>query len=142
MHRQQGDARFTELERRNQELATRNAELEARVAKLEAWVSHVKVKVKPFDADCQIALGKSVREAAQVKEDLADIINIASQELVRQAFELPGFTTIHEEAQRGRAEVNRGFYAQVFVSLGEGTGTPSISRNRNVSYGAASQSTK
>ena len=76
-------------------------------------------RVKPFDTTGQIALGKAVREAAQTKEDLADIINVAIEELVRQAFELPGFTTIQEEAQRGRAEVNRGFYAQVFGSLGE-----------------------
>lgn len=75
--------------------------------------------VRPFDIDGQVALGKAVREAAQTKEDLADIINVAIEELVRQAFELPGLTTIQEEAQRGRAEVNRGFYAQVFGSLGE-----------------------
>jgi hypothetical protein len=76
-------------------------------------------RVKPFDVDGQLALSKAVREAAHTKEDLADIINVAIEELVRQAFELPGFTTIQEEAQRGRAEVNRGFYAQVFDSLGE-----------------------
>ncbi len=76
-------------------------------------------RVKPFDTGGQVALGKAVREAAQAKEDLTDIINVAIEELVRQAFELPGFTTIQEAAQRGRAEVNRGFYAQVFDSLGE-----------------------
>lgn len=76
-------------------------------------------RVRPFDTDGQVALGKAVREAAQTKEDLADIINVAIEELVRQAFELPGFTTIQEEAQRGRAEVNRGFYVQVFSALGE-----------------------
>jgi hypothetical protein len=49
---------------------------------------------------------------AHAREDLADIINVAIEELVRQRFELPGFTTIQEEAQRGRAEVNRVFYAE------------------------------
>ena len=76
-------------------------------------------RVKPFDTDGQAALGKAVREAAQTKEDLADIVNVAIEELIRQAFELPGFTTIQEEAQRGRIEVNRGFYAQIFTALGE-----------------------
>ena len=76
-------------------------------------------RVKPFGADGLVVLGQAVRDAAQAKEDLADIINVAIEELIRQAFELPGFTTIHEEAQRGRAEINRGFYAQVFDSLGE-----------------------
>ena len=61
----------------------------------------------------------AVREAAQTKEDLSDIINVAIDELVRQSFELPGFTKIQEEAQRGRAEINRSFYSQVYDLLGE-----------------------
>ena len=52
--------------------------------------------MKPFGVDGQAALGKAVREAAHAKDDLADIINVAIEELVRQAFELPGFTTIHD----------------------------------------------
>jgi hypothetical protein len=74
--------------------------------------------VKPFVADGQVALSKAVREAAQAKEDLADIINVAIEELVRQAFEVPGFTTIHEQAQRGRAEVNRGFLRARLAATG------------------------
>jgi hypothetical protein len=74
--------------------------------------------VKPFGAEGQVVLRRAVREAAFTKEDLADIINVAVEELVRQGFELPGFTTIQEEAQRGRAEVNRGFYTQVYDALG------------------------
>jgi hypothetical protein len=46
-------------------------------------------------------------QAARTREDLADLINIGIEELLRQSFELPGFTTLLEEAQRGRAEVNR-----------------------------------
>jgi hypothetical protein len=88
-------------------------------------------RVKPFGAAGLVVLGKAVRDAAQAKEDLADIMNVAIEELIRQAFELPGFTTIHEEAQRGRAEINRGFYAQVFDSLGEDGRT--IGRIRRVS---------
>ena len=42
-HRKAGDARFAELERRNNEL-------EARVAKLEDWNAHVKVKKTPAPA--------------------------------------------------------------------------------------------
>jgi Domain of unknown function (DUF4158) len=70
-------------------------------------------QVKPFGAGGQMVLRSAVREAAHTKEDLADIINVALEELVRQGFELPGFTTLQEEAQHGRAEVNRGFYTQV-----------------------------
>ena len=73
---------------------------------------------KPFGAEGQMVLRSAVREAAHTKEDLADIINVALEELVRQGFELPGFTTLQEEAQHGRAEVNRGFYTQVYDALG------------------------
>jgi hypothetical protein len=51
-------------------------------------------------------------------EDLGDLINVALEEPVRQGFELPGFTTSQEAAQRGRAKVNRGFYTQVYDALG------------------------
>jgi Domain of unknown function (DUF4158) len=75
-------------------------------------------RVHAFGAEGQVVLRRAVREAAHTKEDLADIINVAIEELVRQGFELPGFTTLQEEAQRGRAEVNRRFYAQVYDALG------------------------
>jgi TnpA family transposase len=74
--------------------------------------------VNPFGVEGQVVLRRAVREAAYTKEALADIINVALEELVRQGFELPGFTTIREEAERGRAEVNRRFYAQVYDALG------------------------
>jgi hypothetical protein len=51
-------------------------------------------------------------------EDLADIINVAIEELVRGSFELPGFSTLHKEAKLGRTEVNRGFYQRVQDAIG------------------------
>jgi hypothetical protein len=62
---------------------------------------------------------KPAREDAHPKENLAEIINVAIEELVRQRFELHGCTTIQKEAQRGRAEINRGLYALVYESLGD-----------------------
>ena len=50
-------------------------------------------------------------------EDLADIVNIAIKELTRHSFELPGFTSLTKEAQRGRAQVNRALYRQVYDAL-------------------------
>ena len=50
-----------------------------------------------------MVLRKAIQEAAYTKEDSADLINVALEELVRQGFELPGFTTLQEAAQRGRA---------------------------------------
>lgn len=37
---------------------------------------------------------KACVEASRVREDLADIINVAIEELLRERFELPGFTTL------------------------------------------------
>jgi hypothetical protein len=51
-------------------------------------------------------------------EDLADIINVAIEELVRGSFELPGFSTLHKEAKLGRTEVNRGFYQRIQDAIG------------------------
>lgn len=71
------------------------------------------LRVKSFDESGQALLSSTVRLAAARMEDLADIINVAIEELVRHSFELPGFTSLMKEAQRGRAEVNRMLYRRV-----------------------------
>ena len=76
------------------------------------------LNVRPYDQEAQEMLTSAVREAAQTKEDLADIINVGLEELIRQRVELPGFTTLLEEAQRGRAEVNRLMFQRVTEVLG------------------------
>ncbi|HEY4049639.1 MAG TPA: hypothetical protein VGM27_22480 [Acidobacteriaceae bacterium] len=47
--------------------------------------------------------------------DLADIINMAIEELIRHNFELPGFTTLLKEAKLGRTEVNRTLYRRSWL---------------------------
>ena len=71
------------------------------------------LNVQPFNSEARALVATVVREAAQTKDDLADLINVAIEELVRNRFELPGFTTLLKEARRGRAEVNRGLYRRV-----------------------------
>lgn len=85
---------------------------------------HVKIirkylRVHGFDEIGQTVLSTAVRLAAARMEDLADIINVAIEELVRGNFELPGFTTLHKEAKRARAEVNRTFYRLVSDAVGD-----------------------
>ena len=77
------------------------------------------LNVQPFDSTARALTATVVREAARTKDDLADLINVAIEELIRNRFELPGFTTLFKEAQRGRAEVNRGLYRRVALALGE-----------------------
>jgi len=77
------------------------------------------LNVQPFNSAARTLTATVVREAARTKDDLADLINVAIEELIRNRFELPGFTTLLKEAQRGRAEVNRGLYRHVALVLGE-----------------------
>ncbi len=52
--------------------------------------------VKPFNPEAQALITTCFRTAAQAKEDLADIINVGIEELIRASFELPRFITMQE----------------------------------------------
>jgi TnpA family transposase len=60
----------------------------------------------------QIIVAASL-EAARTRDDLADIINVAIEELVRQRYELPAFGTLLRIARAARARVNRDYQTQV-----------------------------
>ena len=61
----------------------------------------------------------AIQQAALLREDLVDIINIAIEELVRRRYELPAFRTLRDEAQRARAAINREFFDRVSRALGK-----------------------
>lgn len=67
--------------------------------------------------DTRKALARAVVDGARTKDDLADIINVAIEELVRQRFELPAFGTIHRAAKSARGTVNRGFHRKIAQAL-------------------------
>jgi hypothetical protein len=48
----------------------------------------------------------AIRAAAQTKDNPADLINVALEELVRKGRELPGYTTLDKMVAKIRAEVN------------------------------------
>lgn len=56
-------------------------------------------------------------EAAQTKEDLADIINVMIETLVRQRYELPAFSTLERVAFTARAAVNRRYHHRIAIRL-------------------------
>jgi len=56
---------------------------------------------------------RAVRDAARTLEDIADIINVVLEDLVRQRYELPGFSILHRAAQHARATVNREYQGYV-----------------------------
>ncbi|CAO3363360.1 Tn3 family transposase, partial [Azospirillum palustre] len=55
--------------------------------------------------------------AARTRDEAADIINAAIEELVRQRLELPAFDTLLRIALAARAAVNRGYHRQVANAL-------------------------
>jgi hypothetical protein len=51
--------------------------------------------------------------AARTKEDPADLINVAVEELVHHRYELPAFTSLARTARRVRARTHRLLYRQI-----------------------------
>jgi TnpA family transposase len=64
-------------------------------------------------------MNDALTEACQTKDIIADIINVGIEELVRQRYELPAFSTLLRAAKTAREHVNNGFYQRVYDSLSE-----------------------
>ena len=75
------------------------------------------LSINPYQAQARRLIVKSMAEAARTKNDLADIINVAIEELVHHRYELPVFNTLVRAAKRVRGTVERAFYRQVSQSL-------------------------
>lgn len=73
--------------------------------------------VIPYDRSARAAAVQVCLEAARTRDDLADIINAAIEELVRCRYELPAFDTVLRIARTARALVNRGYYRRVAATL-------------------------
>lgn len=59
------------------------------------------------------AMEQAMREACESKDDLIDLINIAIEQLIRQRYELPAFSTFERAAKRIRAENASALHTQV-----------------------------
>jgi len=77
------------------------------------------LRVRKFDETAQAALAAAVRQAALLREDLVDTINIVIEELVRRRYESPYFPVLREEAKKARAAVSRDFFERVSRALGK-----------------------
>jgi hypothetical protein len=73
--------------------------------------------VTSYGAKARRVVIRSMGQAALTKNDLADIINVAIEELVHHRYELPVFNTLVKAAKRVRGTINRAFYRQVRQSL-------------------------
>lgn len=56
---------------------------------------------------------EAIRKAAQARDNPADLINVALEELVRERCEPPGCTTLDELTKKIRTQVNRRFFTLV-----------------------------
>jgi TnpA family transposase len=79
--------------------------------------------VSAFDRAAFKIIVKSCLDASRVREDLADIINIAIEELLRKRYELPGFTTLFRAARTARATANWSYYSRISLALDPQTRT-------------------
>lgn len=61
----------------------------------------------------------AIRKAAQAKNNPADLINVAIEELLRLRLELLGYTTLEDLATSIRAEVNATIFATILRRMGE-----------------------
>lgn len=73
--------------------------------------------VQAYGKAARRAMTSAMGEAAKTKEALADLINVAIEELVRKKYELPAFDTLVRGARHVRSVLYRQFYQQVDATL-------------------------
>ncbi len=70
-----------------------------------------------YDKNARHILLLAMSQAARTKEELADLINVGIEELVRKKYELPAFDTLVRGARHARTILYRQFYQQVDARL-------------------------
>ena len=76
-----------------------------------------RLNIEPFGPSAQQAMIAAMEAAVQTQHDLVDLINVALEELVKERFELPGFTTLEKAARTTRATSNKAIYQRVREAL-------------------------
>jgi len=77
--------------------------------------------MQPYNRAARTCFLKAMLEAAKTKEDLADLINVALEELAHENFELPPFDTLDKAAHHARAITLCGLYHRVYTTLSQET---------------------
>ncbi len=73
--------------------------------------------ITAFGDESEILMDRAIAEVARSREDIADIINVAIEELSNQGHELPAFDTIQKAALKGRSTANQNLYSTIANSL-------------------------
>jgi TnpA family transposase len=77
--------------------------------------------VSAYGEDARKSAVAASLDAATTRDDLVDIINVAIEELVRQRYELPAFSSLVKIARAARTRINGGFHQQVYEALSSQT---------------------
>ena len=85
----------------------------SRTAKRHREFVRGRLGVKYESAQVRGIAEAAIRAAAQTKDNPADLINVALEELVRKGRELPGYTTLDKMVAEIRTEVNGKVFTQV-----------------------------
>lgn len=73
--------------------------------------------VKPYDKTAQKLTAIAIASIAQVKDHPADLLNVAIEELVKERYELPAFSTLDRLVDRIRTITNIRLFWRVSASL-------------------------
>jgi TnpA family transposase len=77
------------------------------------------LNVSPFDSEAHRLLCQALVNAALTKDDLADIVNVGIEMLVKHRYELPAFGTLLREAKDQRAATYQTLFRDVYDRLSE-----------------------
>ena len=75
------------------------------------------VGVAAYDREARAVAVRASVDAARTRDDLADIVNAAIEELLRHRYELPAFGSLLKVARTARALVNRGYHRRIAAAM-------------------------
>ena len=75
------------------------------------------LNVSGYDSSAPGIVVRASIEAARTRDDLADIVSVAIEELIRNRYEMPAFGTLLKVARTARALVNRGYHRQIAAAM-------------------------
>jgi TnpA family transposase len=73
--------------------------------------------IKPITGKTAHLIEVAAQKAAETKQELADIINVVLEELIRQRYELPGFSTLVRVARHARSQANNRYFRSLVDAL-------------------------
>ena len=97
----------------------RIADLPARTRKRYRKLIRDYLKIRPYREGGAPSIKPVIQEAAQIMSDPADLINVAIEELIRQHFELPAYTTLDRYVNHLRHQVHLQMYELVLKRLSD-----------------------